>query len=116
MTYLATREESIRTLAFFEDKQQLADQIISIEERTQKYLPNQFSIKQIPPYEIGDRKVAMGRIHEFYYLGMMKADEPWKYQGFESTSKFKEFFINLPEMDQKELAFWFNNIELLENK
>ncbi|MDG4656203.1 DUF3964 family protein [Ectobacillus antri] len=108
---MTTREERILSLPFFQDKQLLAKQIIQFEKETGVYLPNQFEVKQIPPYEFGERKAVIGRVHAFYFIGICK-EGVWQYQAFANEMKCKEFFIALPGED-KELAFWLNNIELL---
>src|SRR5699024_7297566 len=110
---MLTREEMIKSLPFFMEKQQLAEQIILLEQRTGNYLPNEFQIKRIPPYEIGERMVVIGRIYDYYFLGITRHDTDWKYQAFENEGKCKEFFIHLPNMEQADLAFWLNNIEML---
>lgn len=92
----------------------LAEQIIALEEKTGKYLPNQFAIKQVPSFEVGERKVSIGKIHDFYFLGIKRPDIDWKYQAFETQSKCKAFFTLLPSMEERELAFWLNTIEDLE--
>lgn len=107
-----TREERIFSLPFFQDKQQLAHQIITFEKEAHTYLPNQFEVKQIPPYEFGERKAMIGRVHSFYFIGIFQ-QEAWKYQAFENEMKCKEFFIGLASIDDKQLAFWLHNIELL---
>ncbi len=101
-------------LEFFMNKPMLAEQIISLEEKLGSYLPNQFSIKKIPDFEIGERKVRIGKIHEFYFIGIKRPEIDWRYQAFENQSKCKEFFIQLPKMDERDIAFWLNNIETLE--
>lgn len=107
------RAENIKSLAFFSDKPILAEQIIALEKKDGDYLPNQFAIKQIPHFEIGERKVSIGKVHQFYYIGIKSSDADWRYQAFESESKCKEFFIQLPDMERKDLAFWLNNVETL---
>ncbi|MFX3622719.1 MAG: DUF3964 family protein [Ectobacillus sp.] len=111
---MVAREERIMNVPFLQDKRELAQQIIAFEKKLHTYLPNQFEIKQVPPYEFGERKAVIGRIHSFYFIGIFQ-NETWKYQAFENEMKCKEFFIALPGIDDKQVAFWFNNIELLAN-
>ncbi|MFZ3195442.1 MAG: DUF3964 family protein, partial [Bacillus mycoides] len=35
------------------------------------------------------------------------------YQLFKDEMKCREFFVMLPDITDQQLAFWFNNIELL---
>ncbi|MDC2865763.1 DUF3964 family protein [Bacillus sp. BP-3] len=107
-----TREQRILLLPFFKDKRGLAEQIMNIEQQEHQYLPNQFEIKQVPPYTFGDKQVVIGRIHEFYFIGIYK-DNGWKYQAFTDVIKCRSFFIGLSGITDQQLAFWFNNIELL---
>lgn len=107
-----TREERMLQLPFFQDKQELAGQIINIEQQEHRYLPNQFAIKQVPPYTFGEKQVVIGRIDEFYFIGIYNNNQ-WKYQAFADMMKCRSFFIQLPEITDQQLAFWFNNIELL---
>ncbi|MGG2066239.1 DUF3964 family protein [Bacillus sp. S14(2024)] len=107
-----TREEKIFQLSFFQDKRELAKQIINIEQQEHRYLPNQFAIKQVPPYTFGDKQVVIGRIHEFYFIGIYNSNG-WKYQAFADVMKCRSFFIGLSGITEQQLAFWFNNLELL---
>ncbi|AWC28307.1 MULTISPECIES: DUF3964 family protein [Bacillus cereus group] len=107
-----TRQERILQLPFFQDKQELAQQIIQFERTEHIYLPDQFIIKQVPPYTFGEKKAAIGRIHEFYFVGICRENQ-WKYQAFKDEMKCREFFVSLPNITDQQLAFWFNNIELL---
>ncbi|ABS21688.1 DUF3964 family protein [Bacillus cytotoxicus] len=107
-----TRQERILQLPFFQDKPELAKQIIKIEQEEHRYLPDQFEIKKIPPYTFGERQAVIGRIHEFYFVGIY-SENNWKYQAFTDVMKCREFFINLSSITEQQLAFWFNNIELL---
>lgn len=111
---MITRAESIKSLQFFLNKPTLAEQIIALEEKTGNYLPNQFAINQVPSFEIGERKVSIGKIHGFYFLGIKRPDIDWKYQAFENQSKCKEFFIQLPNIEERDLAFWLNTMEDIE--
>ncbi|MFD3445997.1 DUF3964 family protein [Microbacteriaceae bacterium 4G12] len=111
---MMTREEKIFNLPFFQDKRDLARQVLHFEQTLHTYLPNEFEIKQIPPYDFGEKQAALGRIAHFYFIGICNQEqEGWKYQAFENEMKCKEFFINLPNIDEKQLAFWFNTMELL---
>lgn len=107
-----TREDRILQLPFFQDKRDLAQQIINIEQQEHRYLPNQFAIKQVPPYTFGDKRVVIGRIHEFYFIGIDNGDN-WRHQVFADVIKCRSFFIGLPGITDQQLAFWFNNMELL---
>lgn len=107
-----TRQERILQLPFFQDKQELAKQVFKLEQEEQRYLPDQFAIKHVPPYTFGDKRAAMGRIHEFYFVSIYSKGT-WKYQAFSNEMKCREFFIMLPNITDQQLAFWFNNIELL---
>ncbi|PGK37968.1 hypothetical protein CN907_15665 [Bacillus anthracis] len=107
-----TRQERILQLPFFQDKQELAQQILQLEQEAHVYLPDQFVIKQVPPYSFGEKKAAIGRIYEFYFVSISSGNT-WKYQTFKDEMKCREFFIMLPEITDQQLAFWFNNIELL---
>ncbi|MGG2092761.1 DUF3964 family protein [Bacillus sp. S13(2024)] len=107
-----TREERMLQLPFFQDKRELAKQIINIEQQEHRYLPNQFAIKQVPPYTFGDKQVVIGRIHEFYFIGIYNSNG-WKYQAFADVMKCRSFFIGLSGITEQQLAFWFNNLELL---
>ncbi|MEI4613516.1 DUF3964 family protein [Bacillus cereus] len=83
-----TRQERILQLPFFENKRELAEQVLKIEREEHVYLPDQFEIKQVPPYSFGEKQAIIGRIHEFY-------------------------FISVGSDTDQQIAFWFNNIELL---
>ncbi|PFJ17231.1 hypothetical protein COD67_02285 [Bacillus cereus] len=107
-----TRQERILQLPFFRDKQELAQQVLQLEQEERLYLPDQFTIKQVPPYSFGEKKAAIGRIHEFYFVSICSGNT-WKYQVFKDEMKCREFFISLPEVTDQQLAFWFNNMELL---
>ena len=110
---MTAREERIYNVPFFQDKQQLVKQILTFEREKQIYLPNEFEIKHVPPYEFGEQKAMIGKIYQFYFIGISNSGSGWKYQAFEDEMKCKEFFIQLPNIDDKQLAFWLNNIELL---
>lgn len=107
-----TREERILQLPFFQDKRELAQQIVNIEQQEGKYLPNQFVIKQVPPYTFGEKQAVIGRVHEFYFIGIYGGYK-WKYQAFADVIQCRSFFIGLPGIIDQQLAFWFNNLELL---
>ncbi|MCP8968852.1 DUF3964 family protein [Ectobacillus ponti] len=107
------RAERIRSLPFFQDKEGLARQIIRLEQEENMYLPNEFAIKQVPPYDFDGKEAVIGRIHDFYYIGIQNGSGSWKYQAFASEIKCKEFFINLPDITDRQLAFWLHNIEML---
>lgn len=110
---MTARGERIYNLPFFQDKRQLAKQILAFEREHHTYLPNEFEIKRVPPYEFGEQKAVIGRIHQFYFIGISNSGAEWKYQAFENEMKCKEFFIQLPHINDKQLAFWLSNIELL---
>ncbi len=55
------------------------------------YLPDQFEIKQVPPYSFGEKQAIIGRIHEFYFVSVGSEGE-WKYQLFKDEMKCREFF------------------------
>ncbi|WP_369900235.1 DUF3964 family protein [Bacillus manliponensis] len=107
-----TRQERILQAPFFQDKQELAKQIIRLEQEEHSYLPNQFEIKKVPPYSFGDKQAVIGRIHEFYFVGIIDGKRE-KYQAFANEMKCREFFVMLPNVTDQQLAFWFNNIEML---
>ena len=35
------------------------------------YLPDQFEIKQVPPYSFAEKEAIIGRIHEFYFVSIV---------------------------------------------
>lgn len=107
-----TRQERILQVPFFQDKRELAQQIIKLEQEEQCYLPDQFAIKKVPPYSFGEKQAIIGRIHEFYFIGIIDGDRE-KYQAFANEMKCREFFITLPNITDQQMAFWFNNIEML---
>ncbi|MGR5880495.1 DUF3964 family protein [Bacillus pacificus] len=43
------------TIAFFENKRDLAEQVLKMEREEHVYLPDQFEIKQVPPYSFGEK-------------------------------------------------------------
>ncbi|MCU5241359.1 DUF3964 family protein [Bacillus cereus] len=108
-----TRQERILQLPFFENKRELAEQVLKIEREEHVYLPDQFEIKQVPPYSFGEKQAIIGRIHEFYFISVGSSDSVWKYQLFKDEMKCREFFVMLPNITDQQIAFWFNNIELL---
>lgn len=56
------------------------------------YLPDQFEIKQVPPYSFGEKQAIIGRIHEFYFVSV-GSDGVWKYQLFKDEMKCREFLL-----------------------
>ncbi|CAM4368289.1 hypothetical protein BAMA_14630 [Bacillus manliponensis] len=107
-----TRHERILQTPFFQDKQDLAKQIIKLEQEEHCYLPDQFAVKTVPPYAFGEKQAIIGRVHEFYFIGLVSKGHT-KYQVFANEMKCREFFIMLPSIKEQQMAFWFNNIELL---
>lgn len=80
------------TIAFFENKRELAEQVLKIEREEHVYLPDQFEIKQVPPYSFGEKQAIIGRIHEFYFISV-GSDSVWKYQLFKDEMKCREFLL-----------------------
>ncbi|AJH84232.1 MULTISPECIES: DUF3964 family protein [Bacillus cereus group] len=111
---MTTRQERILQLPFFENKRELAEQVLKMEREEHIYLPDQFEIKQVPPYSFGEKQTIIGRIHEFYFVSVGSEGE-WKYQLFKDEMKCREFFITLSGITDQQIAFWFNNIELLKS-
>ncbi|MFB5545572.1 DUF3964 family protein [Bacillus cereus] len=111
---MTTRQERILQLPFFENKRELAEQVLKMEREEHIYLPVQFEIKQVPPYSFGEKQSIIGRIHEFYFVSVGSEGE-WKYQLFKDEMKCREFFITLSGITDQQIAFWFNNIELLKS-
>ena len=85
-----TRQERILQLPFFENKRELAEQVLKMEREEHVYLPDQFEIKQVPPYSFAEKKAIIGRIHEFYFVSVGN-DGAWKYQLFKDEMKCREF-------------------------
>lgn len=56
-----TRQERILQLPFFENKRELAEQVLKIEREEHVYLPDQFEIKQVPPYSFGEKQAIIGK-------------------------------------------------------
>lgn len=109
-----TREESIKRLTFFEDKPGLAEQILRLEKQEQVFLPNQFEIKQTSGYEIGEKIVLLGRLENFYFIGIKTTDASlYQCQAFVGEASTKAFFVNLPDIEKELMAFWLNEVELV---
>ena len=51
-----TRQERILQLPFFENKRELAEQVLKMEREEHVYLPDQFEIKQVPRIHLLKRK------------------------------------------------------------
>ncbi|MET1123349.1 DUF3964 family protein, partial [Priestia megaterium] len=51
-----TRQERILQLPFFENKRELAEQVLKMEREEHIYLPDQFEIKQVPAYSFGEKQ------------------------------------------------------------
>ncbi|MGR5880496.1 DUF3964 family protein [Bacillus pacificus] len=64
------------------------------------------------PIHLVKKQAIIGRIHEFYFVSVGSEGE-WKYQLFKDEMKCREFFVTLPDIADQQIAFWFNNIELL---
>ncbi|AHI55203.1 DUF3964 family protein [Listeria ivanovii] len=108
------RMENIKNLAFFEDKPNLAEQILALEKREQLFLPNEFEIRQTTGYQIGEKEVILGRLESFYFLALKGIEEDtYRSQAFASEADAKAFFVHLPEMENELVAFWLNEVELV---
>ncbi|PZG44279.1 DUF3964 family protein [Listeria ivanovii] len=107
------RMENIKNLAFFEDKPNLAEQILALEKREQLFLPNEFEIRQTTGYQIGEKEVILGRLESFYFLALKGIEDTYRSQAFASEADAKAFFVHLPEMENELVAFWLNEVELV---
>ena len=56
----------------------------------EEHVPDQFEIKQVPPYSFAEKEAIIGRIHEFYFVSI-GSDGAWKYQLFKDEMKCREF-------------------------
>lgn len=110
---MENREKIITESDFFKDKGNLAKEIVNLEKKTKVYLPNNFDIRIKQNYQSGGRDISIGRLHSFYFFGLNSKEGQWKYQVFENEKKFKEFFVNLPNMEEKDISFWFREIKKL---
>lgn len=111
---MSTREEKIINNEFFKDKEDLAKLIIDFENMGKGFLPNNPTYKLSPPQKINETQIHIGRIQDFYYLAIQNDNGFVQHQLFENESNCKQFFIKFDELTDKQLAFWLNQIELLE--
>jgi hypothetical protein len=66
------------------------------------------------PYLWGNIRFDMGKIHNFYLLGMELPDGNWRYEIFKNKNLLRMFFTkNIPDTLQK--SFWYREVELLPN-
>ncbi|MDA1674804.1 MULTISPECIES: DUF3964 family protein [Bacillus cereus group] len=113
-----TREEKIYNSDFFKDKQDLAKQLIDFENNGCGFLPNSPNYAFIPPsgIQFGDKQVTLGRIDKYYYFGIETNENVWKYHAFEDEGTCNLFFHDIPDIDEKTLAFWLLQIKRLSEK
>ncbi|WP_099222077.1 DUF3964 family protein [Listeria costaricensis] len=106
------REEKLAQLAVFEDKPNLLEQVLMLELQTGDYLPNQFETVQTAGYHLAEKFIQLGRVGSFYYLGIRgERETEFRTQAFHGPENIKSFFVHLPDMEQKLLAFWLNEVE-----
>lgn len=60
-----TRQERILQLPFFENKRELAEQVLKMEREEHVYLPDQFEIKQVPPIHLVRNKQSLAVFTNF---------------------------------------------------
>lgn len=110
---MSTREELIYGNEFFINKPDLAQQIIAFENQGKGFLSNNPEYKISKIYEIGQSQVNIGRIQDYYYFAIKNTNGTIRHQLFEHETACRQFFINLTQLDEKDLAFWLNQIENL---
>ena len=98
-----TRQERILQLPFFENKRELAEQVLKMEREEHVYLPINLKLSKCPRIHF-EKKAIIGRIHEFYFVSVGN-DGAWKYQLFKDEMKCREFLLHYQALQISKLRF-----------
>lgn len=107
------RVDKLNQVEFFKDMPGLALEMATLEKKVGYRLPLEFEVTLLPQYTIGERHVLLGKIHDYFAIGITKVDGTWIYKAFENKYALKLFFTSLDGMDRKDLSYWFREMELL---
>lgn len=99
---------------FFEKRPSLIEEIMKKEIEKGIKLPTFFEIKELEePEYIGEYRVEVGKVHTYYFFGIIHPDGFTNFKVFENKSQIKLYFLEM-NADKKDIAFYLNLIELFE--
>lgn len=113
----ATQEriEKLNQVEFFNERPGLAEKICNLEKKLGYKMPLTFEVTIMPTYVIAEREILLGKIHDYFLLGVMMKNGQFAYELFENKRMLKYFFTTLSGMEKRDLAFWLKEVESIQH-
>lgn len=116
MDVLEERIKRFNQVEFFSERPGLAEKICELEKKLGYKMPLTFEVTLMPKYTIGEREIVLGKIHEYFLLGVSMKDGQFIYEIFENKRMLKYFFTTLNGLDSRDLAYWLKEVEAIEHQ
>lgn len=114
MKNITKRIKELNQYEYFRERPGLADAIAKIENKTGIKIPNQFREIVMPEYNYGSVFMTIGKVGQYYFLGVSQDRDYWMYEGFDTKQAFKLFFAK-EGIDLEFAAFFLREINEIPN-